>query len=63
MWATRFCARSPKLFKEHVRNNDFVIRYGGDEFLLVLRRREKEEFVAEMKKIVQKMRDVAGERF
>ena len=56
------CAVAEAL-KEHVRNNDFLIRYGGDEFLLVLRRREKEEFVAEMKKIVQKMRDVAVKGF
>lgn len=56
------CAVAETL-KEHVRNNDFLIRYGGDEFLLVLRRREKEEFVAEMKKIVQKMRDVAVKGF
>ena len=47
------CAVAEAL-KEHVRSNDFLIRYGGDEFLLVLRRREKEEFVAEMKEIVQK---------
>ena len=57
-----FCAVA-KALKEHVGKSDFLIRYGGDEFLLVLRRREKEEFVAETERIVQKMRDVAVKGF
>ena len=56
------CAVAEAL-KEHVRNNDFLIRYGGDEFLLVLRRKGKEEFVAEMERIMQRMRDIAVKDF
>lgn len=52
-----------KALKEHVGKSDFLIRYGGDEFLLVLRRREKKEFVAETERIVQEMRDVAVKGF
>ena len=46
-----------KAIKKHVKANDFIIRYGGDEFLLILRRTSKEAFLEEAEEIVREMRD------
>lgn len=43
-----------KAFKEHVGKSDFLIRYGGDEFLLVLRRREKKSSLRKRKESCKK---------
>ncbi len=44
--------------KKHVKANDYIIRYGGDEFLIILRRASKEAFSAEMQEIVREMREI-----
>lgn len=45
-----------KALKKHLKINDSLIRYGGDEFLLILRRTSKSKFMNEMRDIVEEMR-------
>lgn len=44
--------------KKRLKTEDILVRYGGDEFLLILNRADKREFVSDMREIVRGMREI-----
>ena len=49
--------------KKHVKAEDVMIRYGGDEFLIILHRDSQEEFLSETDEMVREMHDIEIDGF
>lgn len=51
------------VFKECIRENDLIIRYGGDEFILLLPNTSKENAKVVSQKIVNKIKEIKNDKY
>lgn len=50
------------IFREALTDNDFVARYGGDEFVIFFKNIEKEELIAKVENIIKQVNDLRIDR-